>query len=104
MPRKSYSGSTCPAPNASVDPATKLSEVERMVRPRERRIEMEWIKTSERLPPEWEDVLGFRDDHCAICYRYHHNSGVDGWSTNGKAGLIVPPPSHWMPLPEPPAV
>lgn len=61
-----------------------------------------WTKTSEREPPEKKTVLGWWDQ----------SSHQWGSATVKRIGTVywdpqagddcMTPPSHWMPLPEPP--
>lgn len=56
-----------------------------------------WTKTSEKEPPEYDDVLGwFGLKNVRLCHRFPWG----GWITHD--GFDTQAPSHWMPLPEPP--
>lgn len=60
----------------------------------------EWIKCSERMPEELEDVLVTDGRVIEIMYRR-----FDTWyETSREAGGIYGKVTHWMPLPEPPEV
>ena len=56
----------------------------------------QWISVDDRLPEEGVTVLthhpGYTD--CYMGYQEHNHWEFDGG--------LVPDPSHWMPLPEPP--
>lgn len=54
-----------------------------------------WIATSERMPPEWENVL------CFSAGTYHTGywaNDHNGWRCAWRATA----PTHWRPLPAPP--
>lgn len=59
-----------------------------------------WIKVSEKLPPEGQYVLVFRDGYFAIANIFDHDMITNQamWSYTGLGG----DPTHWAPLPEPP--
>lgn len=57
-----------------------------------------WIPVGERLPPLGEDVLLMCGDEQAIGGR---DEDGDWWGLG--LGVVDKPPTHWMPLPEPPA-
>jgi len=72
---------------------------------------MEWIKTSDQIPPDDEDVLVFISDEeetaeqCGYVAQFgiaSYNSGSDEWESIDNSaiqdGCI---PSHWMPLVQP---
>lgn len=56
-----------------------------------------WIPVGERLPPLGEDVLLMCGDEEAIGGR---DEDGDWWGLG--LGVVDKPPTHWMPLPEPP--
>ena len=57
-----------------------------------------WIPVSERLPEQYETVIGW-DGHFMGEVQHSHNGFVwlddDGWNETAEI-------THWMPLPEPP--
>lgn len=64
---------------------------------------MEWISVKDKFPPFGDWVLVY----CRIYGRYigsyqridpEYNFGV--WNDGNNSGVL--PPTHWMPLPEPP--
>ena len=62
----------------------------------------QWVPVSERLPDEEEEVLAFwpapsSDDENWIAIAWVFRD--DRWRTEEQD---VHPPTHWMPLPEPP--
>lgn len=68
--------------------------------------ERRWIPVTERLPDFDEDaeetnVLGyypFPGMISLVWYTGHH------WEDGDGSGVMVKSPTHWMPLPEPPAI
>ena len=64
--------------------------------------DMEWISVKDRLPSRDTTVLCF----CRIYGRYVGSyQGIDvtdfgQWCNQSDCGIL--PPTHWMPLPEPP--
>lgn len=61
---------------------------------------VEWVSVKDRLPPEYEDVLVYRDGSYGIAdmfegYCEETNGAV--WSYTG-----IGDPLYWMPLPKPP--
>lgn len=75
---------------------------------------MEWIKCSERLPNDDEDVLiyDYRDGIGIGFYEYSNVSGYyekdgsffitnSGWEVSYDWARHMDP-THWMPLPKPP--
>jgi hypothetical protein len=62
----------------------------------------EWIPVSERLPEDDENVLVFDPKcygtHIAWCHK--DSTGEIVWASQVYYGLE---PTHWMPLPAPPA-
>jgi hypothetical protein len=64
---------------------------------------MEWIPVAKKLPPFDEWVLAY----CRIygCYigsyqRIAPDTSYGNWNDGKNLGVL--PPTHWMPLPEPP--
>ncbi|NHV08281.1 DUF551 domain-containing protein [Cronobacter turicensis] len=69
---------------------------------------MEWIKCSERMPPDGEYVLVATDDTVWVethFIEFDHTSGQMMWfSANAEAELRPAHHfTHWMELPTPPA-
>jgi hypothetical protein len=67
--------------------------------------EPEWIPVSERLPEEGQRVLTYEKPELIVVAEMHSRSVSGGlwWSTdNGHTAYSVFP-THWMPLPAPPA-
>ena len=60
----------------------------------------EWIPVSERKPEIKQRVLVFVDGGITVAWRRGSYSEYNDWS--GEEGHALWPPSHWMPLPEPP--
>jgi hypothetical protein len=59
---------------------------------------MEWISVDERLPPDGTVVLAWSGKRVVFGY------ARDGDWIDTLYGWVIPNgPSHWMPLPEPPA-
>jgi hypothetical protein len=61
-----------------------------------------WIPVSERLPVIKDRVLVRVDGWTTIAYRINASSVYNAWVGPDGHGLL--PPTHWMPLPEPPEV
>ena len=61
-------------------------------------IERSWIPVSERLPDVQQNVLAAVAGEVGIAHRY-----VDGWFWDVNEWSRPFTPTHWMPLPEPPA-
>ena len=63
---------------------------------------MEWVKVSDRLPDEDEDVITYNGWYVhTATYNggfYEHNLGCDGDSA------LVNNVTHWMPLSSPPTI
>jgi hypothetical protein len=57
-----------------------------------------WIAVSERLPEIGRRVLGFWLSHSGAVQSVR--GAIGGWLDD--EGCPTAPPSHWMPLPEPP--
>jgi hypothetical protein len=57
-----------------------------------------WITVSERLPELQQNVLAAVAGEVGIAHRY-----VDGWFWDVNEWSRPFTPTHWMPLPEPPA-
>ena len=60
----------------------------------------EWIPTVERKPEIKDRVLVFVDGGITVAARRGSYSEYNDWV--GEDGHAIWPPSHWMPLPEPP--
>jgi hypothetical protein len=60
---------------------------------------LEWIPVSERLPEIGRRVLGFWLSHRGAVQSVR--GAIGGWLDDD--GRPTAPPTHWMPLPEPPA-
>jgi hypothetical protein len=58
-----------------------------------------WISVSERLPEVQQNVLAAVAGEVGIAHRY-----VDGWFWDVDEWSRPFTPTHWMPLPEPPAL
>ena len=61
----------------------------------------DWIPCKERIP-EWGVsviVAWAGREGCSACEAFVDQDG--NWS-DGEHGPFNPPPSHWMPMPEPP--
>jgi hypothetical protein len=85
-------------------------EYSRTTRHRPRGGVMGWISVKDRLPEEWKMVLTW-DIRRGVCKGlwFKRNDMADGeyWNIDGTSGgfgssLWVYPPTHWMPLPDPP--
>lgn len=66
---------------------------------------MNWISVEDELPPcdgEYITYLenGLKHEKRIYMYTYFQNSWL---SINGSVFPDMPKPTHWMPLPEPPA-
>lgn len=62
----------------------------------------EWIKCSERMPDDFEDVLVTDGDNVEVMWR--HRSGLwDYWAPRNP-NISSNDVTHWMPLPEPPSL
>lgn len=59
-----------------------------------------WIPAVERKPEIKERVLVFVDGGITVAARRGSYSEYNDWV--GPDGHAIWPPSHWMPLPEPP--
>lgn len=66
-----------------------------------------WIPVGERLPDDYGDVICWYVDaatgegHCGFgCCEPNQQTGEREWDIVG----VFDPPTHWMPLPEPPEV
>jgi len=65
---------------------------------------MNWISVEDRLPELNTTVLAY----CAIYgravrfYKEIHDSGCGHWDDTVSGNMGGLPPTHWMPLPEPP--
>ena len=62
------------------------------------RAERQWIPVSERLPEIDQNVLACHTGEVGISHRY-----VDGWYWDVDEWHKPFTPTHWMPLPPPPA-
>ena len=69
---------------------------------------MEWIKTSEQLPPTGQAVLVTTSDwqDPIKIWEYDGKTSVndptlDMWFTHGMSGITSEQPKAWMPLPKP---
>jgi hypothetical protein len=60
-----------------------------------------WIPVSEQLPVIKDRVLVRVDGWTTIAYRINASSVYNAWVGPDGHGLL--PPTHFMPLPEPPA-
>ncbi|ELY3763482.1 DUF551 domain-containing protein [Cronobacter sakazakii] len=60
---------------------------------------MEWIKCSERMPESFVDVIA-SDGKQTFCA---HIIEDDWWCVTSEMAEEPGPPTHWMPLPAPPA-
>lgn len=63
----------------------------------------EWIKCSERLPPDGEKVLVWfpKNQHIEDAV-FFEEDGALGYSLFDGECLMSESPTHWQPLPEPP--
>ncbi len=64
---------------------------------------MEWVKTSDKMPPELVMVLCLipdQGDH--ICTAIWERR--EGWYESYNNEIIMQPVTHWMLLPEPPKI
>ena len=67
----------------------------------------EWIKCSERMPEEGEDVIVYddlRQVHEGCYFRYGDRVSWDIPSYNPQSYYVEVNVTHWMPMPEPPEV
>jgi hypothetical protein len=60
-----------------------------------------WIQVSERLPEASMDVLVWTGSVMVIA-RLVNDGGTQCWDSDDEVVDLFPP-THWMPLPEPPA-
>lgn len=58
----------------------------------------EWISVEDRLPKDWEDVLVLLQ--CGDCIVAARSGKY--WRERWCHSMLDRPPTHWMPLPEPP--
>lgn len=67
---------------------------------------MTWIPIKERLPDPFQPVL-VTDGKEVWSAKIEVIAGIGGWAPHGYDGwdvsLDFDEPTHWMPLPEPPA-
>ena len=63
-------------------------------------IKMEWIKTSEKLPEQYQQVIYYFRHTGVSCGKYERTS--DGDIFHSLNGFLCDDVTHWMPLPEPP--
>jgi hypothetical protein len=63
---------------------------------------MEWIKCSDEVPSRTKDVLVFCSDTKEQMVGFHIGNG-DFQFAQFEGVLISCHPTHWMPLPAPPA-
>ena len=68
------------------------------IAPASLRLKGEWISVEDRLPKDWEDVLVLLQ--CGDCIVAARSGKY--WRERWCHSLIDRPPTHWMPLPEPP--
>lgn len=65
-----------------------------------------WIPVSERIPEACQDVLAiwWQDERCIAFFDDRMPDKI-AWWYHGTGGLkcAIVPPTHWMPLPSPPA-
>lgn len=65
----------------------------------------EWIKCSDRLPENDEEVLVFGKDGM-FCGRYETCAGISYWNSHRwdhtECMVEFEPVTHWMPFPNPP--
>ncbi|RLA66565.1 MAG: hypothetical protein DRQ88_05920 [Epsilonproteobacteria bacterium] len=62
-----------------------------------------WIKCSDRMPDEWEDVLiwAAKDENVEMAYFNNQDELKDYWQNNSFT-WATDEVSYWMPLPSPP--
>lgn len=63
--------------------------------------QQEWIKTSDKMPPEFVSILCLipdQGDYIAVAVWEQKV----GWYEDYNGFIIDDPVTHWMPLPEPP--
>jgi hypothetical protein len=62
-----------------------------------------WIKTSEKMPPENTPVLMWADgEACVASYHRVENQEQEGYNLDALLWRVVNNVTHWMPIPEPP--
>lgn len=64
-------------------------------------LKQEWIKCSERLPPDGDEVLVWEVDYGALVAAKAISPEIPWYVRNWDAS-VAPEITHWMPLPEPP--
>lgn len=62
----------------------------------------EWIKCSERMPEDFEDVLATDGNEVCLGYYFEDDNQRPVWGTYPTCPFCDGEISHWMPLPEPP--
>lgn len=79
-------------------PAPLKQYIDTGIDPASLRPKGEWISVEDRLPKDWEDVLVLLQcGDCIVAVR----SGKY-WRERWCHSMLDRPPTHWMPLPEPP--
>jgi hypothetical protein len=61
----------------------------------------QWVKTSDRMPDELQDVIGYWQGLMDMTL-YRIIQGETHWWSEHKRRYVQLPPSHWHPLPQPP--
>lgn len=62
---------------------------------------MEWIKCSEQMPKEFEDVLVSDGNEVSWAYYYKAGEEVVVWGTYPHFPFCEDEITHWQPLPNP---
>ncbi|HAJ4242739.1 TPA: DUF551 domain-containing protein [Escherichia coli] len=66
-------------------------------------MEMNWVKCSERMPEETDDIIVVSDDIVMSGISYSRRKGFYISALEYDEDAPIDDVTHWMPLPEPPS-